>query len=461
MKRAAALLIAALLLLFCACSETDVPDDGTMTGPPIETEPEGEPPMIVVSGSDGPATVVRGDKSSDFVATLTGKVGKAMKAVAPDTGVETDWIKNESEVEEKYGSRPEILIGSTNRPESEAAAEGLGTGEWKICSLSPKIVIAGNGELALEAACEAFASHIYELDGNIVYNGPTEGEAEVYRFIGTNQKQSRVDVYRLTLGEPGTVLEKSFSFSYYNIADARLRVIGEKTVLLATLGPSNAYVTDYETGKTLWTTSNTANNPHACEYIRVGDVDVIAVAATAGNEVRFYDMNDLSKQYVSLEFEDSHGALWDPELELLWIQGRKTLAGYRLSVDGGKISVEPAEGRTYTIPTDWAHDLQPYYGDTDKLWITTGQAVYLFSKSNGEFSTSFTGSNYISKQNVKGIGNFADGSAIFLIPDGDFKEWTGATVDSVMMRGNKVFHFRTAVKGAGFYKVRPFSTDYQ
>ncbi len=461
MKRAAALLTAALLLLLCACRETNLPDEGTVTVPSTQTGPSCEPPMTVVSGDLGQATVVRGDRASDFVSTLTGKVGKAMKAIASDTGVETDWIKNASEVEEKYGSRPEILIGSTNRPESDAAAKGLAAGEWRIYSALPKIAIAGNGELALEAACEAFASHIYELDGMIVYNGPTEGAIDGYRFIGTNQKQSRVDVYRLTLGEPGTVIEKSFSFSYYNVADARLRVIDGKTVLLAAFGPNNASVTDYDTGKTLWAATNTANNPHACEYIRVGDVDVIAVAATAGNEVRFYDMSDTSKKYEKLEFEDAHGALWDPELELLWIHGRKTLAGYRLSVDGGKISITPAESRTYTIPTDWAHDLQPFYGDTDKLWITTGSAVYLFSKSTGEFSTSFTGSDYISKQDVKGIGNFADGSAIFLIPDGDFKEWTGATVDAVLMRGDKAFHFRTTIKGAGFYKVRPFNTDYQ
>jgi len=417
--------------------------------------------MIVVSAGDGPSTVVRGDRASDFVSTLTGKVGKAMKAIAPATGVETDWYKNEADFEENYSSRPEILIGSTNRPESETAAKGLAAGEWRISSSYPKIAIAGNGELALEAACEAFASHIYKLDGMIVYNGPTEGEADGYRFIGTNQKQSRVDVFRLTLGNPGTVLEKSFSFSYYNVADARLRVIDGKTVLLAAFGPNNASVIDYETGKTLWSATNTANNPHACEYIRVGDVDVIAVAATAGNEVRFYDMSDQSKKYEKLEFEDAHGALWDPELELLWIHGRKTLAGYRLSVDGGKISVVPAEGRSYTIPTDWAHDLQPFYGDTDKLWITTGSAVYLFSKSTGEFSTTFTGSDFISRQDVKGIGNFEDGSSVFLIPDGEFKEWTGATVDVVLVRGNNAFHLRTLVNGAGFYKVRPFNTDYQ
>jgi len=230
MKRAAALLAAALLLLLCACRETNLPDDGTVTMPSIETGPTCEPPMTVVSAGDGPSTVVRGDRASDFVSTLTGKVGKAMKAIAPATGVETDWYKNEADFEENYSSRLEILIGSTNRPESETAAKGLAAGEWRISSSYPKIAIAGNGELALEAACEAFASHIYELDGMIVYNGPTEGEVEGYRFIGTNQKQSRVDVFRLTLGNPGTVLEKSFSFSYYNVADARLRVIDGKTV---------------------------------------------------------------------------------------------------------------------------------------------------------------------------------------------------------------------------------------
>lgn len=461
MRRVLALLTAAVLFLLCACLKTNVPDDGTMTGPPIEPDPAGEPPVIAVSGSLGQATVVRSDKASDFVATLTGKVSAAMKKVAPDTGVETDWVKNASDVEEKYGSRPEILIGSTNRPESEAAAEGLGAGEWRIFSLSPKIAIAGGGELALEAACETFASHVYELDGMIVYNGPTEGEAEGYRFIGTNQKQSRVDVFRMTLGEPGTVLERSFSYSYYNVADARLRVIDGKTVLLAAFGPSNASVTDYDTGRTLWTASNTANNPHACEYIRVGDVDVIAVAATAGNEVRFYDMKDSSKKYESLEFEDAHGALWDPGLGLLWIQGRNVLAGYRLSADGGKITVVPEEGRTYTIPTDWSHDLQPFYGDTDKFWVTTGTAVYLFSKSTGEFSTSFAGAEYVSKKNVKGIGNYSDGTTVFLIPDGEFKDWTGATVDAVLLRGSRAFPFRVSITGAGFYKVRSFNTDYQ
>ena len=150
-----------------------------------------------------------------------------------------------------------------------------------------------------------------------------------------------------------------------------------------------------------------------------------AQGATGKDLAGCFDAAGNGKTYVAEKLEDSHGLLWDPAAGVLWAVGRTVLTAYEVTFDGGKITVTERRDLRTAIPSDWAHDLQPYYGNTDRMWVTTGSAVYVYSKSQKKFLTDYPGAAKIQRKNVKGIGNFEDGSVVLITPDGGFKTWTG------------------------------------
>ena len=62
-------------------------------------------------------------------------------------------------------------------------------------------------------------------------------------------------------------------------------------------------------------------------------------------------------------------------------------------------------------------------------------------------------------QDVKGVGNFEDGSLVYIYPDGAFKTWTS---QSVCLLGNNKSQADVIKSESGhFYKVRVWDTRYQ
>ena len=113
--------------------------------------------------SDGVAnfTVVRSDYANPAV---TAEAVLLRKALGTVTGAEfalaTDWAKDKPS-DSELASRYEILIGSTNRPEStEAAAMLTGGDDYIIKMIGRKLVFAASSDRALTSAVEYFCSHI-------------------------------------------------------------------------------------------------------------------------------------------------------------------------------------------------------------------------------------------------------------------------------------------------------------
>ena len=65
--------------------------------------------------------------------------------------VRIDYVSDRASAVEK-----EILIGKTNRPESESALKGLAMLDYKLCVVGSKIIIGGNSTSANSIASEAF-----------------------------------------------------------------------------------------------------------------------------------------------------------------------------------------------------------------------------------------------------------------------------------------------------------------
>ena len=191
---------------------------------------------------------------------------------------------------------------------------------------------------------------------------------------------------------------------------------------------------------------------------------VIAIASSSGNEVRFFNPTEkYSKIHdAAVELTDAHGVLWDEQNQVLWAVGRTVLAAYKVTLNAdGSITVKEDVARHATIPSDHAHDLAPVYGNSDALWITTGTHVYQFNKTTKTFSTEYDGFKYLNRSNVKGVGNFDDGTTVFLYPDGEFQSWTTKSIVLLRNQDGTMVKEEPISATGHFYKVRVWDVRYQ
>jgi len=289
-----------------------------------------------------------------------------------------------------------------------------------------------------------------------------KSEDASYPVALTNQSGSCLEVHDLSKGKLDEhSLLWSCKMPYYNIAGTKLRC-SEKhgKVALAVCGGSYGCMISYPKGELLWSTNAAANNPHSIELMPNG---VIAIASSYGDEVRFFttDQEISETPSASITLEDAHGVLWDEEKEVLWAIGRNVLAAYHVerTADGG-VSVTKEDDLCLTIPSDHAHDLAPVYGNRNELWVTTTSHVYRFNKAEKTFSTDYKGSSFLDRSGIKGVGNFDDGSIVFIYPDGKFKSWTGQSAFLLSASdGTKVESLNSADKH--FYKIRVWDARYQ
>lgn len=414
-------------------------------------------------------SIIRPDRASEcLILSMRGVYHAIADKYGFDIDVADDWLQEKDYDSERVAGLHEIIIGTANRPEATRAAEGLPKNGWRVTVDGNKIIAVGTSDIALREACDALIAALGGLeateDGRLLIDPAAlelSGIATASYLVGlTDQKNSMVRVCDLTGGTVGlddTVW--SCQFEYYNIADTRLREYEGREVVMAAYGGSSAKMISFDDKKEiLWHTDSTASNPHACELLPNG---VIAVAASTGGEIRFFDAKGDGRTYVSVALEDAHGLLWDPSNGALWAIGTNVLTAYEVNISGGAISVSERTDLKNTIPTDSAHDLQPVYGDPDRMWITTSSAVYVYSKSERAFLTEFPGSGKVSGKNVKGIGNFDDGSIVLIRPDGGFKSWTGASLSFFPLRGDDYSSLTVRSGDSGFYKVRVWNKNYQ
>ncbi len=458
--------IFAILLAFSAVScagGDDIPVETTVAA--IETLPETDPVPTTVGllNESGEALyrIVRPDEGSDGVKQLGINLKKSLNELTgADFSITSDFLMPNEDVSEVC----EILIGATNRPESVGACEGLTADEYIIRVIGAKIVIAGGSDVMTARAVEAFLAMMSAENGFVLEkdtNIKEKIERGAYLVALTNQGNSHLEVYDISEGKlDGSSLVWSYKMPYYNIAGTKFRH-SEKygDVALAVCGNSYGCMISYPEGKLLWRTEAAASNPHSIELMPNG---VIAIASSSGGEVRFFttDKNLSRTASASAVLEDAHGVLWDEEKQVLWAIGRTTLAAYRVELTAdGKVNVKEETALRATIPSDWSHDLAPVYGNKDALWVTTGSHVYQFDKNTKTFRTDYAGHEILDRKDIKGVGNFDDGSFVFIYPDGAFKTWTGQS--AFLLRSNKAEADVIKSETGHFYKVRVWDTRYQ
>ena len=243
--------------------------------------------------------------------------------------------------------------------------------------------------------------------------------------------------------------------------DAKLRtneVFGGQSMVITDSSGLAAIVPYAQGGCKQWG-RNVGGNPHSAELLPNGN---IAIAASTGGWVRVYTSSQGpdSGSYAEYALPGAHGVQWDPLLQILWALGDDALVA--LKICGEDRSPELREAKRIPLPTRYGHDLQPVYGNTDRLWISTGTKVYQYVKSADVFDESYPGSGSISRARVKSIGNTASGRVISTVPDGivrpatgyEDNDWCTDTIDLFDPNEQRV------LPGSAVYKARVWNTEY-
>ena len=452
----------------CAGGNDPVSITTATTVTTVTSEIPPEPTTIGLINENGEAAyrIILPENRTEVEAKAGTDLNRSLKELTNTTFMlNSDFLAAEESVDD-LADVCEILIGATNRPESVRAAEGLSDNEYVIRVDGAKIVIAGGSDAAIYKAMERFFAMIEESDGFTVSKDTSIKEEivrEPYLVALTNQGKSCLEVYDISEGKlDETSLVWSYELPKYNIAGTKFRHSEEYgDVALAVYGKKYACMISYPEGELLWSTSKAADNPHSIELLPNG---VIAVASSDGREIRFFvPSGSSSGNYVaSVTLADAHGVLWDDEKQILWAIGRRVLTAYRVTLDAeGNVSVVEDSSCRAMIPTDYAHDLAPVYGNTNLLWISTGSSVYQFNKTTKSFSTAYNGASSVNRVGVKGIGSFNDGSIVYIYPDGAFKTWTSQSMVLMTNTGGILTSAVLKSETGHFYKVRVWDTRYQ
>lgn len=213
-------------------------------------------------------------------------------------------------------------------------------------------------------------------------------------------------------------------------------------------------------------------NLHAAEILPNGNV---ALAASDGNWIRVYSASQgpNNANFVQYDLNAAHAALWDPTYNLLWVTGQDPVTAAHiltaLEISGTAAAPALKEVTAYrsVLPSAWGHDVAPYYGDVNRLWISTNGGVYVYNKTSKTFVVAPGGSN---RTFVKAVGNTgANGLLVQTRADANksptpavscgLNGWATSTVDVYTPSGS-LYTTRVAA-GACFYKARVLIAQYQ
>lgn len=228
-----------------------------------------------------------------------------------------------------------------------------------------------------------------------------------------------------------------------NISGVKRRshpVFGD-VVLLCASGGYCAMVS-YPEEKILWETVS-KGNCHSIELLPSGK---IATASSHGNIVRLFSYPD---EFISVEAEYSHGVLYDPERDSLWVLERNRIC--ELDPDSLGVKGNVCDFRDIL---DGGHDLAPFYGDTNLLWLTGHNGIFLYNKSENRVYRA----KELPSQNVKGVGNIPDTNMVFAVwQTGTYQPW--CTDEIHCFENGKESIVRH--ENAAYYKLRIFDARYE
>ena len=320
----------------------------------------------------------------------------------------------------------------------------------------------------------------------------TQGQVDVpfdpenpYLLMGVDIQHGSIIVMNLDAEDPMDpnnyywewTPEASLGWKYPNklgsLCGAKLRwsEIHQSYVVLMTSASGWVGIAEYPSGKCLWETIDTGNGPHSVEMLPNGDLVVACSGSTRWETegcMLYYDTSDgINYTITSKEMLPSaHGALWDPEYNVLWAIGYYELVAYDIAVDdnGKPVLSKRTDNMGAFLVSPGGHDLMPDYSDPNLIWITCNKTVQKYDKNEDKVWNIYTYSDQLANRyRVKGITSFADGTVVYSkYNDSDEYQDTFYVLWPLDLEGKEAALVEYQSKDdACWYKVRNFDPDYQ
>lgn len=238
-------------------------------------------------------------------------------------------------------------------------------------------------------------------------------------------------------------------------------LFGGEVVLFC--GPAGAGILSYETKEMLFFTAKAGINPHGVELLPDG---TFIVGSTTDNLVSVFDAASGKVSPVqTLNYENVHGILWDPEYDLLWMAGRTKLSAFSVTKNDGKAYVSQIYGMSFETG-DWLHDLVPCYGDPQGLFVTCGTGIYYFDKEKEEFTSSYPCSVYAAGiKTSPAMGCYPDRvmPILYTVPGKTvYKDWCMNEISVLVpLSETRVRKITRVAPNDAYYKIRAWISDYQ
>ena len=293
-------------------------------------------------------------------------------------------------------------------------------------------------------------------------------------ILGNDQWGEQAAVYDLDLLQEGDPLEKGeiWTFPCGHFAGLKYRESTPFGNVILT-GGTVSYMVAYPSKEVLWSTDQSGNNTHSVEILPSGN---IVLANSSGNDIRLFRTSALltgdtetAKTFVSYPFFCTHGVLWDPVYQCLWVYGDHDLAAWRVVGEGVDERLEPIEGKQYSLLEfgNSGHDIWPDLTDSRYLYCTPRAGVLRFNKETGEFEECFLQE----KGHYKAFSQNADQSFFFANSDKHYRQrdLTGWWKEDWCVDHVGILRFsedgtaeetRIYAEQAAFYKVRAFYGKY-
>jgi hypothetical protein len=282
-------------------------------------------------------------------------------------------------------------------------------------------------------------------------NDKTKNNANSILVAMANQTKKKIQVFDISTGNMNDPVWE-YDITVGGVSGFKVRNFAPYgDVLLVTVG-TNVEMVAVDTKEVVWRTSNAPANAHSLDIMPNG---IIAVGGTVGHDVHFYNINgeDPTEILYELPLQDAHGVLWDPEYEVLWVLGRTNLWALNVTLNAdGTVTVVKNETLSVTMPMDHGHDLQPYYGHTDKL-LVTGETMMIFDKKTKEFT------EVLDQHSTKAFCVLPNGDFIYMFPDGLHEQWNTTYVNILDADTGEITKIES--NQGRFYKCRVWNYNYQ
>ncbi len=215
MKKIISLTALALAVLFILTACTSGPAaPGTVTTEPTDestssavTDPPAPTELVLLEGGASEYKIIRPMKTgNNVIDAMQALRTKLQSLYSTDVLPSEDFVKGYSTENPYETDDPEILIGNTNRKESQEVLATLENGEWRVCVVGNKLVMIGFTDTLTEVAVKEFTEDQVKNRGDklaIPTDFELSGKIE-YTPVGDSDANLRVMTFNVLANDTAT-----------------------------------------------------------------------------------------------------------------------------------------------------------------------------------------------------------------------------------------------------------------